>query len=34
MTEGLSVLVAHSARFLSSLKTTLFDRGCAGSAPE
>src|SRR6218665_3079037 len=26
--------VAHSALFLSSLKTTLFDRGWAGSAPE
>ena len=26
--------VAHSAHFLSSLKTTLFDRGWAGSAPE
>ena len=26
--------VAHSALFLSSLKTTLWDRGWAGSAPE
>src|SRR6218665_2796168 len=26
--------VAHSALFLYSLKTTLFDRGWAGSAPE
>ena len=26
--------VAHSALFLSSLKTTLFDQGWAGSAPE
>jgi len=26
--------VAHSALFLSGLKTTLFDRGWAGSAPE
>src|SRR6218665_1149228 len=26
--------VAHSALFISSLKTTLFDRGWAGSAPE
>ena len=26
--------VAHSALLLSSLKTTLFDRGWAGSAPE
>ena len=26
--------VAHSALFLSSLKTTLFDRGWAGIAPE
>src|SRR6218665_3513969 len=26
--------VAHLALFLSSLKTTLFDRGWAGSAPE
>ena len=26
--------VAHSALFLPSLKTTLFDRGWAGSAPE
>src|SRR6218665_2263784 len=26
--------LAHSALFLSSLKTTLFDRGWAGSAPE
>src|SRR6218665_4021527 len=26
--------VAHSALFLSSLKTILFDRGWAGSAPE
>src|SRR6218665_3834163 len=26
--------VAHSALFLSSLKTTLFDRGWSGSAPE
>src|SRR6218665_1391966 len=25
---------AHSALFLSSLKTTLFDRGWTGSAPE
>jgi len=26
--------VAYSALFLSGLKTTLFDRGWAGSAPE
>ena len=26
--------VAHSALFLSGLKTTLFDRGWAGSTPE
>src|SRR6218665_2035729 len=26
--------IAHSALFLSGLKTTLFDRGWAGSAPE
>ena len=26
--------VAHSSLFLSGLKTTLFDRGWAGSAPE
>jgi len=26
--------VAHSALFISGLKTTLFDRGWAGSAPE
>ena len=26
--------VAHSALFLSGLKTTLFDRGWTGSAPE
>ena len=36
--NGLPVLrltpVAHSALFLSGLKTTLFDRGWAGSAPE
>jgi len=39
LTDGLPVVlclkpVGHSALFHSSLKTTLFDRSWAGSAPE